>query len=49
MGVPPLGIGKKRSTNMKESPTMLLIIKDRFFYLTMSMINKMDSSSIPRC
>jgi hypothetical protein len=34
---------------MKESPTMLLITKDRIFYPTMFMINKALSAFIPRC
>jgi hypothetical protein len=38
----------KKGTNMKESPTILLIIEGRFFYPTMCMINKVLSSPIPR-
>jgi hypothetical protein len=41
--------GGKKRTNMKVSPTILLIIKDRIFYPTMFMINKIVSSAIPRC
>jgi hypothetical protein len=40
---------KKITSKMKEQPTMLLIIKDRIFYPTMSMINKVVSSPNPRC
>jgi hypothetical protein len=48
-GVPVLpGFGKKR-TNMKVSPTMLLIINDGIFYPTMCMINKVVISPVPRC
>jgi hypothetical protein len=41
--------GRKKGTNMKVSPTMLLIIKDLIFYPTMCMINKVLNSPIPRC
>jgi hypothetical protein len=43
------GAGKIETTNMKESPKMLLITKDNFCYPTMFMINKAVNSTIPRC